>query len=492
MKIPRKEGKLPYILLLALMLSSSHAADSITTAQPSAATTSTTTATAANVGPSRTAMRIIPNSYIVTCSTAGIPSGLTSSMSSLQGTVTTSLDGAGVAVISSSNPNFATDAAKIDGVLSVLPDMEIQWIDPNWSNNVVPTTVDNPPYSNNQNDLFNIQWGLDAINAPEAWKTGYRGRGALVAVLDTGIDVNHPDIKPNLNLAKSKSFVPGEGIAWSGPSTTFSHSTHVSGIIAGADNDVGIVGVAPEAKIMLVKVLSDANGSGQFTWILAGMKYAIDQEADVINMSLGGYIPNNAAGAPYIEAFKKVMEYAQKKCTTVIASAGNDAYDMDYINSLGYFVLPAQAPNVLAISATAPIGWAKAPLITSFDNLASYTNYGSFIDLAAPGGDLRYAGTDSVTLGGVTAPVASFDRVVSSINGGWAWARGTSMAAPHVTGVAALLIGKNGGYMSPDQLRRILQSSSDDLGDPEHDVRYGYGRVNAYRALALCGPRTYY
>jgi subtilisin family serine protease len=131
----------------------------------------------------------------------------------------------------------------------------------------------------------------------------------------------------------------------------------------------------------------------------------------------------------------------------VIAPAGNYASDGDH--TADFIHLPGDAQGVISISATAPIGWATAPETTFLDNLASYSNFGrSVIDFAAPGGDVQYPGNENCTIAGLTRPCWVFDLVFSTGNNGWYWSAGTSMAAPHAAGVAALIIGANGGEMS--------------------------------------------
>ena len=172
----------------------------------------------------------------------------------------------------------------------------------------------------------------------------------------------------------------------------------------------------------------------------------------------------------------------------MITSAGNEATDYDHNGPVVH--MPSDGPNVISIAATAPIGWATDPGNIFLDNPASYSNYGqSVIDFAAPGGDSVYPGNESCTIAGLLRPCWVFDLVFSTgsnLNPALAsyfWAAGTSMAAPHASGVAAIIIGKNGGSMHPAQVEAALLQSADDLGKPGNDDFYGNGRVNAYNAV---------
>ena len=439
------------------------------------------------------------DSYLVVSQARRLPKGLANKLESSYTNVVRELAPIGIVEVETWDSCFEETVSSIKGVRSIIPNVELDWIRETSNITTIengPDAVINPPNADDD-PFFAIQWNLDAVNAPEAWDLGARGKGARVAVLDAGVDLNHPDLAPNLNVALSTTFVPGEPVQYDPVigGGTFSHGTHVAGIVGAADNAFGVIGVAPEVELMHVKVLSDS-GSGGLGGIMAGILYAADQDADVINMSLSGkftrdgYVVNDVSdptddvflGAKVISelavAMGRATTYAFQQGTTVISSAGNDAADLNHTNNL--IVLPAQSPHVIAVSATKPVGWA-IDQSTDLDLPASYTNTGtSAIEFAAPGGDLdRDLLTSVCGVGPVFSLCGVFDLVPSTSFQGFAWSGGTSMAAPHVAGVAALIIGENGGDMHPSQVRGELRSSADDLGKPGKDDFYGHGRVNA-------------
>jgi subtilisin family serine protease len=434
----------------------------------------------AKAGQDGSNVKVMSDRYIIISSANTIPSELKSQMGSLKGNVTATMDEVGLATVTSSDPEFLVKASKMKGIGAVIRDFQIQWIDPSKEKGMkVQDTYGNPPASGDDDFFFDLQWGHDAIDAPEAWNAGYRGEGVRVAVLDTGFDLDHPDLAPNIDLGASKSFVPGEDLQYNLPDP-FSHGTHVAGTIAAADNGFGIIGVAPEAELILLKVIGDG-GSGDFSWLLEAIVHAVNEGADVINMSLGAYFPRNM-DPQLVVAISRVTTYAYQRGATIISTAGNNAINGN--KDRNYVTMPAEAPHVVSVSATAPRGWALDPFKAFLDYPASYTNYGTpEVDLAAPGGDYVYPGDEVVTIGPATAPAWVFDMVFSTGNNSWYWSAGTSMAAPHASGVAALIIGKNGGEMKPAQVESVLKRTAEDLGKPGRDPYYGHGRVNAYYAV---------
>ncbi|MUP47027.1 peptidase S8 [Gramella sp. BOM4] len=402
-------------------------------------------------------------------------------LKALQGVeIIESLPGLGATIVKAGSADFSKSAEKNN--LIVLPNYQIKWI-PDTETLAVKdysTVGDNETYRDRL-------WGLDAIEAPKAWETGNLGGGTSVYVLDSGIDAEHPDLSPNLNTTLSKSFVPGEH--WNiQPGFYFNHGTHVAGTIAAAYNDWGVIGVAPKTELVALKVLSEFTGRGSVGAIAAGIYYAADNDADVINMSLGSMINKNgwltdADGEQYkvpanlvqeyISFYQAAINYAYNKGTTIIASAGNDALNADGDGS--NIKLPAGLNNVIAVSSTAPEGYGAFPN-PNFDIPASYTNYGvSLVDIAAPGGDfdVRYSNGN----------IYPFDLIWSTISNGWGYSAGTSMASPHVSGVAALIISKNGGDMDPAEVEKQLLKTADKVEGNGQNPYYGHGRVNAYRAV---------
>jgi subtilisin family serine protease len=444
-------------------------------------------------------------SWVIDLNGSSVPATLAADVAAAGGTLTSALDGAGLAIAESSDPSFGARAKNIAGVHLVTQDRMVQWTAPNarevdavdaMDGSIDAGVTDQAAAIGSAETFRAIQWNVDAISAPAAWAAGYQGKGARVAVIDGGIYSSHIDVVPNLDAAHSRSFVPGQ--AWNSDVGTFWHATHVAGIIAAPANKIGTVGVAPQATVIGVKALH--NGSGAFSWIINAIYYAATPiaqggaGANIINMSLGAHFKTSDDGAAQLKnAISKATTYAYQQGVTVIAAAGNDATDIDH--TANTIFVPAQSAHVIAVAATGPVGFAAGA--TNYDSPASYTNFGqSAITLAGPGGNDISFNTFGTKLCafprlGTTPGVQycyALDMVIAPCRGGatsissYCWAEGTSMATPAVAGVAALIVGKN-GPMAPSQVETILRQSADDLGKPGNDDYYGRGRVNAARAV---------
>ena len=317
-------------------------------------------------------------------------------------------------------------------------------------------------------EYYPYQWHLDkpeygGIGMEEAWNIS-SGLGVTVAIVDTGVAYEYyqegrwrkyeqaPDLA-NTGFVAGYDFINDD--AHPNDDSSPGHGTHVAGTVAqSTDNSMGVAGVAFSAQLMPVKVL-DSRGAGTYADVAGGIRYAVDHGAQVINLSLGGSTPS--------ATIEEAVAYAYDEGVTVIAAAGNDGSD-----TISY---PAAYDNyVIAVGAT------------QYDkNLAPYSNYGASLDLVAPGGNLNFDQNDDDYGDGVLQQ--TYEKSVwGRISWGYYFMQGTSMAAPHVSGIAALLLA-HGNATTPDDVRAALQDSAEDLGTTGRDDTYGWGLVDAYAAL---------
>jgi serine protease len=297
------------------------------------------------------------------------------------------------------------------------------------SNNPKASTATTDPFESSDDPRSREQWGVRSTGAPAAWKRG-RGAGEVVAVLDTGLDMTHEDLRGQ--VLEGVDLV--DGGVMDDPN---GHGTHVAGIIAAVSgNKVGVSGVAPDAKILPVRVL-DADGIGDHEVIASGIVWAVDHGADVLNLSLGGSEDS--------EVLRVAVGYAVSHGVVVVAAGGNGRLTG---NRTTY---PAAYPGVVAVAAGGPDG-----------RSAMFSNTGSYIDIAAPG-----------------------FAIVSTVPGGYGYLSGTSQAAPFVAAGAAILLGAgtpSGGVESQ------MRSTTRDVENVGPDQSTGDGFLDI--AAALGEPAT--
>ena len=304
-------------------------------------------------------------------------------------------------------------------------------------------------------------WGLQKTQVFEAWDLfadaqNHPGKDMVVAVIDTGVDFSHADIGANKWVNSDE--IPNNGVDDDGngyiddingwdfvsndndPQDGHGHGTHCSGTIAGVTNNtIGVAGIAPNAKIMAVKGLSDS-GSGYISWLSNCIIYAADNEADILSNSWGG------SGSS--STLNSAMNYAYSKGCVIVAAAGNSNADVSGFT-------PANIPCVIAVAAT-----------DSNDVKASFSNYGETVDVSAPG-----------------------VSILSTTGSSYASWSGTSMACPHVSGVAALIL-SNEPTLTNAEVRQRLRDTADDINaqNPSWQGLLGTGRINAYKAVLAGGP----
>ena len=279
----------------------------------------------------------------------------------------------------------------------------------------------------NDPELTN-QWGLVNIKAVGGWNETHGSKSVDIAIVDTGIKFDHPDLANKITASVNCSFSSCSNYQTTDPD---GHGTHVAGIAAASTNNfLGIAGLAWEGNLMSVKVLDDL-GRGYYSWIASGIVWAVDNGAEVINLSLGGSSPSFV--------LRDAVKYAWDNGAVVIAASGN--------NSSTQPIYPAYYSWAIAVGAT-----------DSNDNKAGFSNYGAgWVDVAAPG-----------------------VSILSTYKNGYAYISGTSMSAPHVTGLAALIKSLNPGWTN-SQIRERIEQTTDPI--PGIGVYWSWGRINVCKAL---------
>lgn len=348
------------------------------------------------------------------------------------------------------------DLDRVEGKLSEV--RAVVKVSPNRIRFALSTVVPNDPD-------YAQQWGLNKIHCPDAWKHTQGSGSVVVAVVDTGVDLDHPDLHaqllPGYNMVNTHGQSPDSGWHWDGrflnrdtnPQDEVGHGTHVAGIISAmTNNNIGVAGVTWFCKILPVRVLArvvqisdgTVSASGISEDIAAGIIWAADHGAHIINMSLGGYRDNFEE--------EDAIRYAVTKGCLVVAAMGNHGTIIP--------IFPAAYSDVVAVGA-----------LDQSDQRPPWSNTGSHISIVAPGVDIFST---------------YWDNIYKSEDG-------TSMAAPHVSGVAALVKSCNPGLTS-SEIAQILRDTACNIRDNPSDTtpndRYGYGCVDACAAVELACKKT--
>jgi serine protease len=351
---------------------------------------------------------------------------------------------------------------------------DVEFAEPNYI--VRPSAIPNDEY-------YNLQWHYPQINLPQAWDIT-TGNGVIVAVIDTGVLLDHPDMSGQLTagydfISDPDNAGDGDGIdsnpndegdaIQAGASSSF-HGTHVAGTVAARSNDSrGVAGIAWNSRIMPIRVLG-RNGGNSLD-LAEGIRFAAGlsnasgttpaRKADIINMSLGGSSDS--------QIIRDAVAAARAAGVIIIAAAGNES-----TSQLSY---PASYEGVVSVSA-----------VDINRDFAFYSNYGTMIDVAAPGGDLRFDLNGDSRPDGVLS--AGGDDSSGSLSYQLVFYNGTSMASPHIAGVAALMKAVYPA-MTPADFDAMLAAGelTDDLGDAGRDDLYGYGLIDAFKAVDAAQQR---
>jgi lantibiotic leader peptide-processing serine protease len=488
------------------------------------------------------------DTFVVLYKANAVPSSAQADVTKAGGTFVHGYSQIGVAIARSDSASFAGALAKdsrVEGVSSTagfgskLREDEASG----------PPPGDLPNFPASDGDTFSgLQWDMRQIHTPQAHGITGGSPAVVVGDIDTGLDYNHPDLRQNVSDADSANCISGAPVPGAvAANDDNGHGTHTAGTIAAASNGIGIVGVAPNVKVAGIKA-GDASGTFFPQAVICAFMWAGDRHVDVTNNSYFAdpweyNCRNDAAQRAIWKAEQRAIRYAQDQGVTVVAAAGNDSDDLshptqdrtspdsppgtavtrDVTNAC--VVIPVEIPGVVGVSATG-----STTQDTSAgeypDNLkAYYSSYGvSAVDVTAPGGDRRFV-APGVINGRVLSTWPSTIPCLSpqppdpsEPTAAYCWAQGTSMASPHVAGVAALIVSRYGdtqnpqnGKMRPGEVSALLSQTADPQdcpnslpttpfdylsftgvnsgatqscqGGPGHNSWYGTGQVDAFNAI---------
>jgi len=482
--------------------------------------------------------------YLVVFKSATSPANAGASVQAAGGTIVQNYSQIGVVIARSSESSFRANVmtdGRVDGAAATAnfaTRLDDGTVNGESSDAQGPPVGDlpNSPATDTDN-LSPLQWDMTQIHTPEAHAITGGSPDVLVGDIDTGIDFSHPDLAPNIDVADSVNCVSGTPVPGLAAQDDNGHGTHTAGTVAAASNGIGIVGAAPNVKIAGIKA---GNAAGYFfpEAVVCSFMWAATHGVDVTNNSYFAdpwlfNCKNDPAQRAIWQAEQRAIMYAEQQGVTVVAAAGNESEDISHPTrdqtspddtvpvdrrvTNACAVVPVEVPGVVGVSATGndvqDTSAGQYP-----DNLKSfYSSFGiSEVDVTAPGGDSIF---------GVTPAALPFGRVLSTWPASlaanclrkvfdpgapgalWCYAQGTSMASPHATGVAALIISQY-GHVAPGQVQAILQGTADPQacpgtlpagylaflgvndekvqtceGGPGHNSWYGSGQVDALNAV---------
>src|SRR5256884_358721 len=470
----------------------------------------------AAVASSRVATAPAPTGRHIVSFNGQVPSDFARQVAALGGKVLWVSTGSGLAAVSGLRGNAPALLGGKRGIQAVDVDQGIPLDVPRMA---VETAADGGGVASNANPAAAVrharQWNMRAVQADVAWAHGFLGSSSVsIFMLDSGIDPHHADTEGRVDATRSvdllgtfdtqlddgttvpfteadtvQKYFPGHEVY----TDLFFHGTHTGATVS--SNAVRAAGITSGTTLVAVKVCGYINDC-PFSSILNGVIYAADGGADVVNLSLGGGFPK-AGNGRFVGLVQKGFNFARGKCVTIVVSAGNEAANLNRNGNV--YETFCDTPGVISVSATGPAAnatgftTATGPW-TNIDAPAFYSNFGSAIDLAAPGGNesagaplpppafrgaFVWAGC-SQTIYPPLAPrlglrvCATSPRVIIG-------AEGTSMAAPHVTGTAALLVSTLG--RNPARIKARIEQTADHIDKGGQSLFYGHGRVNVARAV---------
>jgi len=370
----------------------------------------------------------------------------------------------------------AAQVAQQAGVEAVVKDQSIQLIQPRERRTISAGTRGIRSETDQRDAAFfdEFQWNLKRIRADRAWLVSKQGQGVLVCILDTGVDPRHIDLMGKLNRNVSASFVADERA----DRDFFSHGTDMASIVT--SNGIALGSVAPDARVCSVKV-SDRTGAGTFGDLIAGIMYVPSTGADVANMSLGALFPRNDPDIRALaRATQRAVNFATRQGVLLVASAGNQGVNL---NDPTLIHLPSDLDNVISVGATGPRNQ------MNFDRRASYSNVGrEGVDVFAPGGEFQFPNNilaDFVLA--ACSPSWTPEPGVRPCIGGsdFFFEAGTSPAAAHVSGLAAVIESELPGDQTPAELARCITQNTDFMPKP---LLSANGRINVLKAQDCGAP----